>query len=211
MESMTKMGLFIESYYGKKRLVYPNSVDSLYTLLEEKKFAIKQLEQNLDASKSIFEYITAGRNSFPNTRLYQGIEWINTTLIEMAKDKEQVYIMYDANSLWDLVDEKLFHWSYSKRAEYKIKTKLILPETFRDFWHLERKEDYDVSIRTAPDNQIIHGWIEIRGKKIALQCYKEGFVTTTIIENKQIAQILLVMYESMRKSAKDYQERYLIV
>ena len=75
----------------------------------------------------------------------------------MAKDKEPVYIMYDANSLGDLVDEKLFHRSYAKRAEHKVKTKLILPETFRDFWHLERKEDYDVSIRTAPDNQIIHG------------------------------------------------------
>ena len=205
------MGLFLETYYGKKRLVYPHSIDGLYALLEEKKFALQQLENSLDASKNIFDYIKQSRESFPQTRMYQGIEGINTTLLEMAKDAEPISIIYDANALQLLVDEKIFHRSYTQRAEKKIQTRLILPTSFRDFWHLEWKDDYDVMIRTLPDRQIIQWGIEIWWAKIALHCYQESFVTTTIIENRQIAQILLVMYESMRSQAKDYQEGFLLV
>lgn len=101
--------------------------------------------------------------------------------------------------------------SYHKRAEQSIPTRLILPETFRDFRHLERKEDYDVTIKTLPNNAIIQWAIEIWWAKVALHCYQEQFVTTTIIENKQIAQILLAMYDSMRQHASDYQEKFLLI
>ena len=163
----------MQTMYGKKRLVYPNNYDGLVVMLEEKKFILRQLEREIDASKSIFEYISTSRSSFPNTRLYQGIEGINTTLLEMAKDGEAVASIYDANALGGIMDEKLFHRSYQKRAGEKRETRLILPETFRDVWHLEWKEDYQVSLRTIPDAQLIHGGIEIWGKKIALHCYKE--------------------------------------
>jgi hypothetical protein len=152
---MIDIGLFLETYMGKRRLVYPHSIDSLYSLLESKKFALKQLENQLDAAKDLFQYIKQSRDSFPMTRLYQGIEGINTTLIEMTKDKQPIVAIYDANALGALVDEKIFYWSYTKRAEMKIPTRLILPEDFRDFWHIERKEDYDVSIRTLPNHKLI--------------------------------------------------------
>lgn len=208
---MIELWLFLESYYGKKRLVYPHSIDGLYALLEQKKFELKQLEDKLNASKSIFDYVKTSRTSFPTTRLYQGIEGINTTLLEMSKDKEPISIIYDANALTVLVDEKIFHMSYHKRAEQGIPTRLILPETFRDFRHLEWKEDYDVTIKTLWDSAIIQWAIEIWWSKVALHCYQEQFVTTTIIENKQIAQILLAMYDSMRQHASDYQEKFLLI
>ena len=79
--------------------------------------------------------------------------------------------------------------------------------------HLERKEDYDVTIRTTNHPNLLNGGIEIRGHKIALHCYVSGSkqMTTTIIENQQIGQILLVMYESMWNSLTDYQEKFLLV
>lgn len=211
VSKMVSLWLFLESYYGKKRFVYPHSADWLYALLEQKKFELKQLEERLHSSKSLFDYIAASRTTFPTTRLYQWIERINTTLLEMTKDREPISIIYDANALNALVDEKIFHMSYRKRAEQQIATRLILPENFRDFWHLEWKEDYDVSIRTSPDTKIIQWAIEIWWAKVALHCYQEQFVTTTIIENRQIASILLTMYDSMRWQATDYQERFLLI
>lgn len=131
-------------------------------LLEQKKFELEQLERRRETSKSIFDYIQNSRDLIANTRLYHGIEGINTTLLEMAKDQEAICIIYDANSLGNIVDQKLFHRSYVQRAKHQVMTKLILPEHFRDVWHLERKDDYAVSLRILPEKQLIDGGIEIR-------------------------------------------------
>lgn len=213
VQSLVDQGIMMETYYGKRRLVYPNNADGLRLLLEEKKFALRQLEQELESSKSVFDAIITARNSFSNTRLYHGIEGINTTLLEIAHDGQDVYLLYDANALAHFIDEKIFHRSYTQRAKKNVRTKLIVPDNFRDVRHLERKDDYDVSIRTTSHPNLINGGIEIRWHKVALQCYSAWSkqMTTTIIENKEIAQILLVMYDAMRNSARDYQERFLLV
>ncbi|HNG97529.1 MAG TPA: hypothetical protein PLW93_04635 [Candidatus Absconditabacterales bacterium] len=208
---MIEQGLFLETHYGKKRLVYANTIDGLEQVLEKKRDNLKQLEQKLHNSKHLFNHLLSSRENFPQTRLYQGIEGINTTLLEVTKDRKPVSIIYDANALGMLVDEKLFHRSYSQRSKQKTSTRLILPDTFKDYWHVERKEDYNVSIKTLKHSQIIHGGIEIRGYKVALHCYREGKITTTIIENQEIANIILMMYNTMRNSAKDYHEQYVII
>ncbi len=202
-----------ETYYGKRRLVYPNNADGLKLLLEEKKFALRQLEQELDSSKSIFDAIITARNSFSNTRLYHGIEGLNTTLIEIANDSQDVYLLYDTNALAPFIDEKIYHWSYTQRSKKQIKTKIIVPDNFRDVRHLERKDDYDISIKTSHNPHLINGGIEIRGNKVSLQSYNPltKQIATTIIENEQITKLLLVMYEALRNSARDYQEQFLLV
>ena len=73
----------------------------------------------------------------------------------MANDKQPISIIYDANALHSMLDEKLFHRSYQQRAKYNITTRLILPDQFRDYRHLEWKEDYDVRIKTLLPNQLI--------------------------------------------------------
>jgi sugar-specific transcriptional regulator TrmB len=128
VHSLIEQGVMMETYYGKRRLVYPNNADGLRLLLEEKKFALRQLEQELESSKSVFDAIITARNNFSNTRLYHGIEGINTTLLEMANDGQEVSLLYDANALANFVDEKLFHRSYMQRMKKKIRTKLILPD-----------------------------------------------------------------------------------
>jgi hypothetical protein len=88
-----------------------------------------------------------------------------------------------------------------------------VPDNFRDVWHLERKDDYDISIKTSSHPKLIHGGIEIWWAKVALQSYKSESkqITTTIIENQQIADIALVMYEALRNTSKDYQEKFILV
>lgn len=211
VEHMVEAGIFVAIQYGKKRLVYPNNYDGLTLLVEEKKFALRQLEQQLEASKSFFDAITISRKNFSNTRLYHGIEGITTVLLEQGNDKQEVKSIYDAHALGKLVDEKIFHRSYKKRSDHHIATKLILPDDFRDVRHLERKEDYTVSLRILPKIQIVAGGIEIRGNKIALHCYESGQFTTSILENWPIAALLKLMFDTIRKTAKDYQEQYLIV
>jgi hypothetical protein len=211
VQSLVEMGIFVEIMYGKRRLVYPNNYDGLTLLIEEKKFSLRQLEQELESSKSYFDAITLSRKNFSNTRLYHGIEGISTVLLEQANDKKAVSSIYDAHALGKLIEEKIFHRSYEKRSCDKIHTRLILPDDFRDVRHLEWKDDYLVSLRIVAKTVLVAGGIEIWGSKIALHCYDAGQITTTILENKQIANILLMMFEAQWKTAKDYQEQYLIV
>jgi hypothetical protein len=79
---MIEAGIFVAIMYGKRRLVYPNNYDGLTLLIEEKKFKLRQLEQELESSKSMFDSITISRKNFSNTRLYHGIEGITTVLLE---------------------------------------------------------------------------------------------------------------------------------
>lgn len=211
VQSMIEKGLFLETYSSKKRLVYPNSSDGLTLMLEEQKRKLRHLEQQLESAKDIFHYLRNKRDSDPMTRLYRGIEGMNVTLMEMAKDGYDIAVLYDAQSLQDVIDESLYHRSYQQRQKQGIHTRLLLPDSFRDYRHVEWKEDYNITIKVLPSQQIIQWGIEIWGSKVALHSYKERDITTTIIDNAPIASMLLVMYQSMRSSAKDYQEQFLVV
>jgi hypothetical protein len=83
---MIEQGIMMETYYGKKRLIYSNNADGLRLMIEEKKFALRQIEQELESTKSVFDAIITSRNNNTNTRLYHGIEGLNTTLVEIAND-----------------------------------------------------------------------------------------------------------------------------
>lgn len=211
IDSLLTQWVFHDTRRGKKRLVYPAPIDALQTLIEEKKFAIEQLESQLESSKSIFQQIKALSENFPNVRMLQWSEWLNTVLLEMARDKSDVLIMNDAHSFNKLIDEKTLHRSYQKRSEENIKTKMVFPHWFKDYRHIERDDQYDIHIKTLPSEQLIDWWIDIRWNKVALHCYKEWFVTTTILENKEIATILRCMYDAIWRQATDYQWSFVVL
>lgn len=155
VQHLIEQGLFVETYNRKRRLVYPNYSDGLAVMIEEQKRKTRQLEQQLESVKDIFHYLRNQRDTDPMTRSYRGIEGLNVTLMEMARDHKPIAVLYDAQSLQAVMDEKLYHWSYQQRALQHIHTRLILPEHFRDFWHVDWKDDYEVSIRVLPEQQII--------------------------------------------------------
>lgn len=133
VQELVSKGLFLETFNRKKRLVYPNSVDGLMLMLEEKKRKVRQLEQQLEANKDIFQYLRSKNDVLSMTRSYRGIEGLNVTLMEMAKDKKDIAVLYDAQSLQTVMDEKLYHRSYQQRMLNQARTRLILPESFRIF------------------------------------------------------------------------------
>jgi hypothetical protein len=98
----------------------------------------------------LFGQIERLTQNFPKVRMYQGIEGINTALIEMARDGHDVLVMSDAHSMNQIIDTKTLHRSYQKRAQTGVSTQMIFPQGFTDFWHIERDESYDVTIRTLP-------------------------------------------------------------
>ena len=87
----------------------------------------------------------------------------------------------------------------------------LLPQWFTDFWHIKREDNYNIHIKTVPSEKLSLGWIDIRRNKVALHNYKEWFVTTTILENKEISGIIRCMFDALRSTADDYQGEFLLV
>ena len=211
VDSLISQGLFTDSHRGKKRLVHPHDISQLETLLEHKKFELEQLESQLSSTLPLLQHIKQLSENFPNVRLLQGTEWLNTTLLEIAHDKQDVFSLYDAHSFNELIDERTYQRSFSKRQEHNCRTHMVLPDWFTDFWHIKREDNYNIHIKTVPTEKLSLGWIDIRGHKVALHNYKEWFVTTTILENKEISAIIRCMFDALRSTANDYQWGFVLV
>jgi hypothetical protein len=61
----------LETYNKKKRLVYPNTLDSLQKLLDKKKFELQELEQEVQNTAEILKGIQAQSENFPKVRFYK--------------------------------------------------------------------------------------------------------------------------------------------
>lgn len=211
VSSLIHEWLFQETMRGKKRLVQPAPPEAIEHILETKQFELDQLSSQYTSTLSLFSKIQHLSENFPKVRMLQWSEWVTTTLLEQAKDKHDVYILNDAHSLNNLVEEKTLHRSYTKRASLGIKTRMVFPEWFTDFWHLSWNEDVAIHIKTLAPEHITTWWVEIRGNKVALHCWKEWFVTTTIMENKETAALMMCMYNALWHQAVDYQWSFVLV
>lgn len=203
--------LFIETWRWKKRLISPAPYESLEAIIEQKQSEIQKLASELQATRPLFDHLRSLTQNFPKVRMLQWREWLNTTLVEMANDNQDVYIINDAHSLNERIDLKTLHRSYQTRAKKWTKTSMIFPTWFKDFWNIEWDDDYLIHIKTLSPSSLIDGWIEIWWNKVALHCYKEGYVTTTILENPEIAAIMKQLFRSQRQLAQDYLWSFIMV
>lgn len=203
--------LFREIRRGKKRLITPAPFEALEWIIQQKQFQIDQLGSQLNASRPLFEHLKSLSENFPKVRMLQWREWLNTTLVEIANDDHDVYVINDAHSFNSIIDLKTLHRSYETRAKKWIKTSMIFPEGFTDFWHVSRDSDYLIHIKTLAADALIDGWVEIWWNKVALHCYKEWYVTSTILENPEIAWIMKQLFKSQWQLANDYLGSFVMV
>lgn len=122
-----EIGLLLDTRRGKKRLIYPASKEALEKILEDKKFELEQIESQLQSVTPLFDQIERLTQNFPNVRMFQGNEGLNTAILEMARDEKDVYILSDSHSYNELIDPKTLQRSYKTKAENKVKTHMILP------------------------------------------------------------------------------------
>jgi sugar-specific transcriptional regulator TrmB len=53
VQRLLHRGLFLETYSGQRRLVYPKHVDALYSLIDQKKAELTQLTHHVDHAISL--------------------------------------------------------------------------------------------------------------------------------------------------------------
>jgi len=196
--------LFLETRSGKKRLVYPNKIDILNTLLQEKKIELNKVEHDIQSIKSIMNLIQIRKDTYPKIRFFEWREWIIQMLKEVIRDKQDMFGISN-NSFWWFFNIEITKKSYEKRIPMGIKTKLILEPWFNDIRYNDKKKSkYLIDIRLLKQNGMFDWWINVWGNKVALHSYKVNSVITTIIENPEIAKMIKFLFNTLRAQSTEY-------
>jgi len=188
-------GLFLESYSGKKRVVYANDIEILHDLVSQKQLALETLKKNVDHTTSLLRWIQQQSEHFPRVRYYKWQEWVQRMVHEMITDREDVALVSDGQHFYDLIDNDFLDKSLLMRQKYNVSVRMMFPTWFEYFHFTQSIEHKDVLIKFLPLQADLKGGIAIRWNKVAHHCYQKRFLTTTIIDHASIADMMRCMVQ----------------
>jgi hypothetical protein len=81
---------------------------------------------------------------------------------------------------------------------------MLFPIWFEYFCFSQWIYDQELSIKSLPQNFPLIWAINIWWEKIWFHTEKNGFITTTIIEDEQISKIMIFLFENIWSQAQDY-------
>jgi len=204
VQRLLEKGVFLETKNKTKRLVYPNDIKSLHRLLDKRKQELQDVEEQLDKASSFLANIQAWSQWFPNVRFYKGKEWVQLMFEEILSDKKDVYVMSDHRYFYDVIDNQFLEKSLEARKKHKLHTKMLFPTWFEYFCFSQWMYEQKLSIRSLPEDFPLTWAVNIWWEKVWFHTEKNGFITTTIIEDEQISQIMIFLFENVWNAANEY-------
>ena len=201
---LIKKGLYLETRSGRKRLVYPNQADAIERLLDQKTLELQQLKKDAEKASSLLQSLQSQSEHFPKTRFYKGQEWIERMLSEIKLDKEDISIMSDGQHFYELIDNDFLEKTIELRNKKKLNVQLLFPRWFEYFTYTQGTYQQFLEIKSLPQDQLLKWGMTLRWNKVALHCYEGKFITTTILENNQISNIMSYLFLNTRSLATPY-------
>lgn len=195
IERLLYKGLFLATTSKQKRLVYPNDTKSLFTLLDKKKQELTELEDGLHKASQFLNNLQARSQGFAHVRYYKGKEGVQLMIDEIIRDAQDMYILCDSRHFYDLIDNQFLERSLAIRKKHNLTVKMLFPMGFEHFCYTQGTYEQALSIRALPDTPALIGALNLRGNKIGFHCEHQGFITTTIIEDAHIRQIMRFLFE----------------
>jgi len=188
--------LFLETHSGQRRLVYPKQVEALQSLVDTKKSELTQLQYQVDQTISLLNDIQLQSQHLPHIRFYKGKEGIQTVIHEMLIDDKPIAMMSDSRHFDDLIDNKFIEQS-ATAGHYNKEIQLIIPAGYEHFIFTHKAKHPHVSIQQFWSWQQWTGGVSIRWDKVAYYSYEGRYITTTVIENIPISQMMLFSFQSL--------------
>lgn len=201
---LIKKWLYLETKSGRKRLVYPNQVDAIERLLDQKSLELQQLQKDAKKASGLLRSIQTQSESFPKTRFYKGQEGIQKMLSEIKKDQHDIAIMSDGQHFYELIDNDFLEKTLELRNKKKLNVKLLFPAGFEYFTYTQGTYQQQLEIKSLPNEDLLKGGMTLRWNKVAIHCYEGKFITTTILENTQIKNIMSYLFQMTWGQAKSY-------
>lgn len=196
VERLIEKGLFLETHSGQRRLVYPKQVEALQSLVDTKKTELTQLQYQVDQTISLLNDIQLQSKHLPHIRFYKWKEGIQTVINEMLIDNKPISMISDSRHFDDLIDNKFIEQS-AKSDNYKETIKLIIPTGYEHFIFTHKAKHPHVTIQQFWPWQSWTGGMSIWWNKIAYYSYEGRYITTTVIENTPISQMMSFSFQSL--------------
>ncbi len=200
IQRLIKRWLFLETYSGQHRLVYPKRVEALQSLVDFKKFELTQIQYQVDLTISLLHNIQLQSDHLPHVRFYKGKEGIQKISNEMLHDNKPISILSDSRHFDDLIDNKFIEQSWTS-PHYHEKIKLIIPIGYEHFIFTHKAKHPHVNIQQFSSWQWWAGGMSVRWNKIAYYSYEGRYITTTVIENAPISQLMMFSFQSLRSQS----------
>lgn len=196
VQRLINKGLFLETHNGQRRLVYPKQVEALQSLVDTKKSELTQLQHQVDQTISLLNDIQLQSQHLPHIRFYKWKEGIQTAISEMLNDNVPILMLSDSRHFDDLIDNKFIEQS-AHHPQFKQTIQLIIPSGYEHFIFTHKAKHPHVNIQQFSSSQNWKWGMSIRWNKIAYYSYEWRYITTTVIQNIPISQMMKFSFESL--------------
>lgn len=188
--------LLLETYSGKRRLVFPQQISNLQHLVDAKKTELDQLQNRVSQTITLLQSLHLQSNYLPQIRIAKGRQGISDMIQDLKiSTSSDIMIMTDSRHF----DELLTIHFLDSMKQSKKQIQMILPPWFEHFIFSAHAKGVNITTHTIPETMKREGGMTIRWSTVALHAYEGVYITTTIIENSAIAQMMTHCFEQMRK------------
>jgi len=192
--------LFLETHNGQRRLVYPKQVEALQSLVDTKKSELTQLQHQVDETISLLNDIQLQSQYLPHIRFYKWREGVQTVIHEMLIDNKPINMISDSRHFDDLIDNKFIEQS-AQSNQYNQQIQLLIPLGYEHFIFTHKAKHSHVVIQQFWSWQQWMWGVSVRWDKVAYYNYEGHYITTTVIENAPISQMMLSSFQSLRSQS----------
>ncbi|HMY80789.1 MAG TPA: hypothetical protein PLW93_03610 [Candidatus Absconditabacterales bacterium] len=189
-------GIVLETFAGSKRLIYPQPIHHLQSLVEQEKIRIESMQQQVNQLISSLSALSMNAEYLPKIRISKGRQGIADTIKEIRQDKkDNLKIICDS---WHFDELLTIHFMENIKG-WKGSIQMIIPTGFEHFIFSAIAKNIPLDVQSYQDDLLWSGGMSIRGNKVALHAYEGIYITTTIIENKAISGMMEHVFNSFSR------------
>ena len=194
VERLLEKGFLTESRKKTRRLIVAAAPKTLFRFVEKKKTEAEEMSRDLSDAVTLLEQFQTTSRFFPAVRFYEGTQGFQLMLEETLEAKNDVLVFSYVPVFEKLIGREALEKNIAKRAARGIRSKLLFPPCEIAEHLYKKRGSYDIDVRLTPKELTWNAAVFMWNETIALASFKEGRLTTTFIDNKDIADMLRIMH-----------------
>jgi len=208
VEELIKKGLVSQTNYGERRMVVAEDPDKLKFLLDQKKWKMKKMEDNLDSVvDTINKMIPEAReNTEIEVKYYDGERGFKEVCERsLAYANDEILFISNLDEWYKIYTEEYDRDSYvPKRLEKNLNLKILAPEgdMFQQLVQEGAKDNKLLrEIRLLKDADKFHSTYIIYGNEVSMMISSEPY-TAIVLQVKDIAESFRSLFYSYWNNIK---------
>ena len=196
IKRLIKKGLLLETFSHQKKLIFPQQINNLQHLVDIKKSELDQLQHKVSQTISLLQSLHLESAYLPHIRIMKWREGIRQMVNEI-KEQKQAKISVISDS-WHF-DELLTVNFLESLEKNKHGIDILLPPWFEHFIFSAHAKGIAIQSRTIPEHMPWKWGMTLRENFVALHAYEGVYITTTLIENTAITDMMKTSFQTMRE------------